>query len=217
MPYPTPTTAPALQPPPTARSNATWQATLRAAQTPADPRYRAAWGAIVDHHYPYVVSVARALLRARRDVEVLDVAQEVFARACGAIGRFVPTDPSQVDTCLRGWFASITRRFVLDELRRPQEARASDALDEPCEAVGEARHIEQSALCREVVGLLRRELERCPRGEERLIYYCFFVEERSFAEIAELASEIFDVELEEAALRQRVARFRQRLLRQLAA
>lgn len=197
-------------------SNTTSQALLRAASSPANPGYRNAWGIIVNRHHPYVVSVARTLLRSRRDVDALDVAQEVFARACVGLGRFVPVDPTDIDACLRGWLATITRRYVIDELRRAPASWRREDRDVLGDVADATRSAERAMFYREVTEHLLREVKRCTRGEERMVYYCFFVEELSFAEIITRAKEIYDIKLEEPALRQRIARFRQRLHRELA-
>jgi hypothetical protein len=63
---------------------------------------------------------------------------------------------------------------------------------------------------------VRDELMKLERGEDRLVIYASFFEAKPAREIVELAWEIYDIELSEATVRQRVRSFRQRVTRALA-
>lgn len=88
-----------------------------------DARVQAAWAA----HRPYLLAVARGMLKRHGDAE--DVVQEAFARLAAAW-------PDSIQD-VRGWLVVVTRRLCLDRLDLADNRRAT-VTAEPPEAPGSA-------------------------------------------------------------------------------
>ena len=90
-----------------------------------------------------------------------------------------------------------------------REERAEEASGAPLPA-SKAPAADRWLVC------VREELMKLERGEDRLIVYASFFEGKPTREIVELAWEIYDVELSEAVVRQRIRSFRDLVTRALA-
>ncbi len=154
---------------------------------------RDAFGALVDLHAPMVRRLTRAILRQAADAD--DAAQDAFAAAWAALGRFDPAQP------LAPWLARIALNTARDLARRNRVRRTEEIPATLAAARGGPEEETERRLLRE---RLDRALASLPE-RQRLAVVLHDAEGYRHAEIAEL------LDLPEGTVRSDVFQGRRRL------
>lgn len=164
---------------------------------------------IVRRHQRFVFNVIYRYLGGDHDVE--DIAQDVFLRVYGSLGRFDSSKP------MKPWIGRIAANRCYDELRRRrvrQTKRFADFSREDAERIqtkshhqgqGEALSSEEAEKC---LRLLQAAMASLPK-KDRMAFVLREIENQSYEEVAEILG------TSQGAARIRVSRARSGLKKQL--